>query len=784
MFRNYLTIALRNMIRHKGFTAINLAGLAVGIACVALILLWVDDELSYDHFQKNLKQICRVVGAYDGHRVPTTAGPMAFMLKAEIPEIATATRFKNDATIFQYGDKILRAEGINAEPAFLDIFTFPEIRGDCKAALDDPSSIVLTETTAKKLFGEEEPLGKVIKLSNKWTAKVAGIVRDAPANSSPPLKFEYLASFKIYYFWRDPDSWTKNSDYQTWVLLSNASSTEIANQKIDALIRRHNWDPKLKIYLQPMEEIHLRANTDMWDGPHGDIRYVLIFSLLGFIILAIACINFTNMSTARSMLRTKEVGVRKVMGAGRNQLIRQFLSESFIFALLSLPVSHLLVELALPTFNRLASKNLELDFADSRIFIGSFALLMCTGLLSGIYPALYLSALKPVGALKGGLSFGLKENTANASLRKILVVSQFALSIIVIICSLTVYNQLAFLSNKKLGFDKENLLYVRLGSNYSLDSYQSLKSELRQQSGILCVGGSDQIPIDTDFVPTVRWFSGSTQQSAGFPAFMVDEDYLSTYEMEIVQGRFFSREFATDREQAFVVNEAAVKMMGMPQPLGEKLEVYDRKGLIIGVVKDFHFETLRKEIQPLFIIYQPQCFFVNIRISSQNMPGTISRIEEILKKHYPGIPFEFHFIDKQIEQLYITEQRMRDILLYSSLLAVFLSSLGLYGLVTFAVERRTKEIGVRKVLGAPIAGIVSLLTKEFTKWILLANLIAWPIAWYTMDKWLQNFAYRADMNVWLFTLAGGLALGIAFLTVSAQAIKAALANPVESLRYE
>ena len=784
MFRHQLKLTFRNIKNHPSFSAINVAGLAVGMACAILILFWVRDEVNYDHFHENIDRIHRVVNEYDGYRVPTTPGPMAAYLEAEIPEIEEATRFKNDRAILQYGENIIRADGVNAEPEFLDVFTFPEIAGDCKTALDHPGSIVLTASTAEKLFGEADPLGKVIKISNRWEARVAGIVEDVPSNSSPPLQFDYLQPFKIYYPWRQPDSWEASSDYQTWVLLDDNSTLATVNGKINDLIRRHQSDPKLRIFLQPLKEIHLRANTHRWDGPHGDIKYVYIFSLLAIVILAVACINFMNLATARSMQRAKEVGVRKVVGANRRQLMGQFLTESFMLTFAAIPIAALFIKLALPTFNRIAGKNLAVSFAEPWILWGLFGLVIFTGLFAGIYPALYLSDFHPVRGLKSFSTPGRFNPASGTSFRRALVVTQFVLSIIAIVCTIAIYNQMEYVRNKRLGFDKENLVYVPLGGNYSQSSYDALKSDLRQQPSIVSVGGSGQIPIDTDFIPVTKWYDGGAEQSGSFTTFLVDEDFLTTYQMELATGRFFSEEFATDGAGSFVINEAAAEAMMMENPVGRRLDVYNRTGTIIGVVKNFHFETLRKEIDPAIMMYEPQPQFLNIRIRPEQTLATISTVEELVKKHYPAIAFEIHFLDDQIETLYATDYKTEQIFTLFSVIAIFLSCMGLYALASFAVEQKTKEIGIRKVIGASVVGIVTMLSSDYLRWILVANLIAWPVAWFAVEIWLQNFAYSVNLTIWPFFLAGFTALTIALLTVSWQAIRAATANPVEALRYE
>ncbi len=786
MFNHNFKLFFRNILARKTFSLINLSGLAVGIACTLLIVLWVKYELDYNNFHENYDRICRVVGEYDGLRTPTTAGPMAAWLQSEIPEVELAVRFKNDGAILTYGENSIRLDGINAEPAFLDVFTFPLISGDAKTALDDVGSIVLVESAANKLFGNENPIGKVVKISNRWTAKVAAVLNNVPQNSSPPLRFEYLSPFKIYSFWREPDSWTAASDYQTWIKLTANCSLQEVNEKIDALIKKHNPDPKLRVFLQPLEEIHLRADCHRWDGPHGDIQYVILFSLLAVIILAIACINFMNLSTARSMVRAREVGIRKAVGAGRGQLIMQFFGESFFFVLLSLPFAALLVELVMPYFNDLAGHILQFSYDEPWLLISLAVIILVTGFFSGLYPAVFLSTFSPVKVLKNVFIFELdgKRSRKNLSFRKILVTTQFALAIIVIIGTLTIYNQLTFIRNKNLGFDKENLIYLTLPDNYGPETYHTLKNELKQIPGIISAGGSGQIPTDTDFIPVVTWQENGEQKGGGFPAFSVDDGFLETYKMELTAGRFFSAKYPTDLNEAFVVNEAAVKKLGYEQPLGSEITVYKKKGKIIGVVKNFHFETFRDEIEPLFMMKEEICHFLNIRLSPGNVPETLARIEELTKKQYPGAPYKFSFIDQVINELYVVDQRTGRIFTYFSVLAIFISCLGLFGLVSFIVERKTKELGIRKVLGASVRSLVYLLSKEFLKGILLANILAWPIAWIVMNNWLDNFVYKIDLGIWIFVLAGGLVLLIAMLTVSMQSAKAAVSNPVKALRYE
>jgi len=786
MFTYNLKLFLRNILARKTFSFINLSGLAVGMACTLLIVLWVKYELDFDKFHENYDLICRVVVDYDGQRTPATPGPMAAWLQSEIPEVELATRFKRDRSMLTYGDNSIRIEGINAEPAFFDLFTFPVIRGDAKTALDNIGSLVLTESAAAQLFGEEDPIGKVVKISNRWTGRVDGIVVDVPENSSPPIKFQYLAPFKIYNSWRQPDSWDANGDYQTWLKLSENCSLDDVNAKIDALVKKHNPDPKLRVFIQPLERIHLQADCHRWDGPHGDFQYVIIFSLLAVIILAIACINFMNLSTARSMVRAREVGIRKTAGASRAQLIMQFFGESFFFVFLALPFAALLIELALPYFTDLAGHDLPFSYSEPWLLISAGIIFLITGFFSGLYPALFLSAFKPITVLKNVFIFEIdgSRKRRNLSFRKVLVTTQFALAIIDIVGSITISEQLNFIQNKNLGFDEENLIYVSLPNNYGPGAYHALKNDLLKTSGIISAGGSGQIPTDTDYIPPVSWQAAGVQKSGGYAAFTVGVDFLKTYKMEMAAGRFFSKDFPADLNGAVVINEAAAALLGFKEPLGKEISVGSGSNRIIGIVKNFHFETFRDEIEPMFMLNEETSHFLNIRLAGGNISETLAIIEELAKQHFPGAPFELKFLDKAIDKLYVVDQRTQQIFSYFSALAVFISCLGLFGLISFIIERKTKELGIRKVLGASARSLVFLLSKEFLKAVIIANIIAWPIAWMAMNNWLDNFVYKIDPGLWIFLLAGGFVLAVAAITVSLQSAKAVVSNPVDALRYE
>ncbi|MCI0511998.1 ABC transporter permease [candidate division KSB1 bacterium] len=789
MLIHYFKVILRYFLKNKSYTLINLSGLSIGMACFILILLWVRDELSYDRFHQNANQICRVISVYGGSTSQCHPGPLANFLKNEIPEIKLATRLHDGKGIYQYEDKILRLQGLFVEPEFLDIFTFPPIAGEARQALNEPGSIVITEETAQKFFGKQDPIGKILKVDRQWTAKVAGVIQNVPKNSSLPLQFNYLAPFKIMYFdhLRHPDQWNADSDYNVFVLLNPNSSPAFVSDKIESLLRRYQIDRKWSLFLQPLTEVHLFSNFNL-DSPHGSITYVLIFSGIAFLILCIACINYMNLATARSLTSVREVGIRKAVGANRWQLLPRFFGESLLLTSFAFGSALLLVHLLLPDFNNFIGKALHLDFADyqlSCLLVGIFVL---TNLLAGIYPAIVQVAPGPVNTLKSIVFFGQNASRGPGQItrRKILVITQFAISIIVIIATMTIYFQLNYIQNKKIGFESENLIYVPAAWSYNESTFSSFRSQLLQHPAIVNVTNSDHLPnYDIVFRSTTYWFDGSQKKEANFRGLMVGFDFLDTYQMELAQGRFFSHEFSGDRTHAFIINEAAARAMQMVDPIGKELEMYDRKGSIIGVVKDFHFENMHQRIEPLVFSFTEHCMYLTIRVKGERLPETLNYIQAQTRAYFPVLPFEFHFWKDTLEQFYRTEWRMGQLFTCFSLLAIFISCLGILGLAAFVVARKTKEIGIRKVLGASAVELLVLLTGDFMKWILWANVIAWPVAFFGMESWLRHFAYRTTIGWWWsFAAAAIFSLLIALLTIGWEVLRAARTNPVESLRYE
>jgi len=785
LIKNYLKIALRNIKKHTWYSIINIAGLAIGMTCCILILLWVQDELSYDRFHENASDIYRVIQDINFADHSTTwtitQGPLGPSLKKDFPEIINATRITGRGFRLTYNDRSFDEVLGMADSSIFEMFTFPLIKGNPATALADPNSIVLTEEMAEKYFGEENPIGKTIQADNEYDFLVSGVLKKIPDNSH--LQFDFIIPF---IFGRElnytVDRWG-NSQFRTYVQIQKGIPPQEVIQKISGyLYEKPTIEKDARLNLQPLTRIHLHSNYE-FDSAHGDITYVALFSLVAFFILFIACSNFMNLATARSGNRAKEVGMRKVAGAHRSSIIKQFFGESILLAFIALFFSLIIVKLLLPAFNNLAAKELSLNISGNLLdLLILFGIALLTGIISGSYPAIFLSSFQPVKVLKGSLRSGQKGSV----FRKILVVTQFSLTILLIICTGIVYNQLNYLRNMKLGYDKEHMIYMGMRGDMRTN-FDTLKNELLINSNISGVTASSNVPTyGYTFSNSLwRWEGQNPDEEILMRAVFIDYDYFKTFGMEIAEGRSYSKEFSTDTTEAIIVNEAAVKAMRMKSPLGKRLSINEQNFQIIGVVKNYNFRSLRQGIDPLILLFEPQASRVLFaKLKSENISQTIGYIEKIREKFAPGYPSNYHFLDEALDDLYRSEERVGMIFRYFSVLAIFISCLGLFGLASFMAEQRTKEIGIRKVLGATVSNIVLLLTKEFTKWILVANIIVWPLAYYAANKWLQGFAFRTTIGLWIFILAAAMVLFIALLTVSYQSFKAATANPIDTLKYE
>jgi putative ABC transport system permease protein len=782
MFKNYLKIALRNIRRHKGYSFINFAGLALGMSCSLLVLLFVFHELSYDRFHKKADRIFRII---DVHRQSTgTPAILSKVLLEECPEVeksALLVNFRN--TLIKYGDKsFIEKNVLGADAAFFDVFSFPLLVGDPETVLSEHHGAVISESAALKYFGTESPVGKIIT-AVETDFIIAGIVADTPENSH--FKFDFLFTYQTFES-LNRTGWLYNN-FITYVLLREGVKPENLERRFEDLAQKYpqikHQRLKKRFGLQALTDIHLRS--DLYYGEfeaNGSIAYVYIFFAIAIFILIIACINFMNLSTARSSNRAREVGIRKVVGSKKNQLIGQFLGESLCMSFIALALALLLVQLLLPSYRNLIGKDLEISyFGNYALLPGLFGLACLVGFLSGLYPALHLSSFRPVEALKVSKSMSTKGKLS--FFRSGLVVFQFLVSIFLLSGTVVIYKQLQYFQNRKLGFIKEQVLVIK-NTEFLLHDSQAFKEKLLQQSAITDVTHSSTLPgkrFGNWGISTERIKTGKGLDICG-----CDFDYIETLKMEMNEGRFFSRDFATD-SSAMVINETAVPYLELKEPVGKQIysSLTRKTYTIIGVIKDFHYESLHERIKPAgFVLQAPPMRFVSARINTSDIQETLRAIKKIWDSFSTGLVFDYSFLDEDFDSLYRVEQKVGKLAFIFSALAIFISCLGLIGLAAFTSEQRTKEIGIRKILGASLSGVIFLLSKNYIKWVILAVIIALPAAYFSMDRWLRSFAYRIALDVWIFVLAGIIALGIALLTVSYQTIKSATANPVDSLRYE
>jgi putative ABC transport system permease protein len=782
MIRNYFKIALRNIKRYTAHSILNVSGMAIGMAAAILILLWVQDEWSYDRHFIHADDLYRVIekdpseGA--GSMMVPTPGALANTLKEEYPEIIRSSRYIPEIPLtLKKGDEFIEETVAMVDKDFLKMFNIEFMEGDINSALYDPHNIVLTEETAHKYFGDEDALGKTIP-SRGYDAKVTGVIKSLPRNSH--LQFNFLVPVEwLTEFGGHINDWRER--FHTYIELKKGTDSKIVDQKISGILKSHIQESHSEIFLQNIKKIHLFSSGKYtYDvSGHGDITYVRIMALIAVFILIIACINFMNLSTAQSAKRAKEIGIRKVAGANKRKLIFQFLGESLLIVFVAHIIAMILVELLLPGFNNLTGKPLAVNYQNAGLYIGLISVVLFCGLLAGSYPALYLSSLKPLNIMKGIIN----KNPGNAQFRRMLVIFQFSFSVVLIICALIIGIQLRYLQNKSLGFNKNNLAYFMFPTRPGDSRLESLKKEISDNPNIVGVtkGGN---PVNIE--GTVGGFNWSGKKEGNDIMFYVlsgDADYAKTFQLELKQGRFFSSEFPADSFAA-VINEKAASVIGFENPIGEILSTpWGSKLNIIGVVKDFHFKSLHYKIEPLIMLISASNNFY-IRMKPDHIASTVESVKRLYKSFDPGLPINFHFLDDDVDNLYRTEQRISKVFGYFSLLAIIISCLGLIGLSSFMTERRTKEIGIRKANGAKSYEIFFFLSREYVIWVMISIIIACPIAWYAMHKWLQNFAYRINTGWWVFALAGIVALLIALLTVSFQSFRAANRNPVEALRYE
>jgi putative ABC transport system permease protein len=787
MFKNYFITSLRNFIRQRLYSFINIGGLAIGIAVCILILMWVNDELSYDKFNINFDNIHRVVENqyYAGGEVfpvAVTPTPLSANLVNNYPEILKSTRTAGWGNNITHNGEIYEEGGFwYADSSFFEIFTFPFLKGDPQTALNNPHTVVLTQSMAEKYFGEENPIGKTLEGINKIEFVVTGVIEDVPENSH--MYFDFIACFDFLEEWGvGMDNWGSNTIY-TYVLLDEKANYLEVSDKIKNVIKDNNEGSVTDLFLQPLSELHL-YNAGIFTADNakvGDIQYVRIFSIIAIFILLIACINFMNLATAKSVKRAREVGLRKVVGANRLQIIKQFFSESFFLVLLSLVISVVLVEIVVPYFNELSSKELEFSLFSKQVFLGILGILFITSFLSGSYPALFMSGFMPIKVLKGGLVSGIK----GAMFRKILVLIQFSISIFLIIGTIAINKQLDFIQDKKLGYDKENLVYFNI-RGIENEKRPIFKTELLRNPGVISVAYSQQTPTYMGNSSSGwNWEGKETEEEVLLHHNSIGFDFKKTFGMEMAYGRFFSREYPTDSANGIIINEAAVKVMRFDDPIGKNVYTSNDTLKVIGVVKDFHFKPIHTKIEPMVLYFsEDNSYNIFVRIDGNNIDEIITQIEQKFKEFAPGSAFSHQFLDQRLANMYETEKQAKSIFGYFSILAILIACLGLFGLASFASEQRTKEIGIRKAMGASMEGLTILLSKDFTKYVLIANVIAWPLAYFVLENWLNNFAYHIDISIFYFITAAVISFIVAILTVGYHAIRASLLSPIDSLRYE
>ncbi len=793
---SYLKVTLRKIRQNKAYSAINIIGLATGIACCLFILLYVLFELSFDRFHKDVDRIY-IVGqdrkSEAGRELVLGNFPLlAPTLKDRYPQLKSAGRINQGwITQVKYKDKIFKEDSLwDADPGIFDVLSIPFIQGDPQTALERPNTAVMTKSFAQKYFGDLDPLGEIVTIGER-EYEVTGVVQDPPANTD--FVYKIIKSWKTIEMdeedhWRSWDPGIAGT--ACLIKLNEGIDVNDFEGQIQRIPREFCGDEldkrgfEYKFFLLPLKNLHRVTISGDQIKPSSKLIYVYIFSAVGLLILLIACMNYMNLATARSANRATEVGMRKVVGAFRHQIVRQFLGESLLIVLIALVIAVSLVQVLLPQFNNLAlTKFTSQSLVHPGIMIGVFLLLIFVALGAGSYPAFFLSSFKPISVLRGAIKSGAK----GAVMRKILVVGQFSISIALIICTLVIFRQITFMKNRPLGFDKEQKLVITLkGWEMITDKYKAVKNEFLQHPSVLKATASSGVPGSMINRTYVYPYGEQETKGQAFRSLRCDHDFTEVYGLKMVAGRSFNKEIQSDTYKAFIINESGVKAFGWDSPeeaLGK--ELWDRRYPVIGVVKDYHWWGLQREIEPMIMRVVPDLFrSITLTVNTSNMHSTLEFLKKKYAELFPGDLFEYFFVDTNFDIQYRYEERLSRIFQIFTVLGIFIACLGLFGLASFIAEQRTKEIGIRRVMGATVSQVVVLLSREFTKWVLVANLIAWPLAYIAVRKWLQNFAYRMTVGVELFIFAAALALVIALCTVGYQALKAAVANPVDSLRYE
>jgi putative ABC transport system permease protein len=804
MVRHYLKTTFRNFWRYRGYTLINLMGLAIGIATCIIIFTYISYELSYDKFHKDYEDLYRVSVkgrfAEDFFDVAVSMPPLGPALKKDFPEVKSYTRIETyDANVFfAVDDKRFYVEGLYfVDTAFFDVFSFELQEGDPATALAEPNSLVVTPEIARKYFGDEDPMGKMIKMNDQTSMKITGVLKPVPANSH--LKFTMLGSHSTLNTLRKEMNYEENWGslfLHTYIRVYPGTDPKAFGEKIRLVIKdafgeaAEQYNIEMIPYLQPVAGIHLHSNLMAELEPNSDISYIYIFSAVAVFILVIACINFMNLSTARATKRAREVGMRKVSGATRGQLIWQFLGESILLSLMGLVLAFAIVEALMPYFNHLTGLELDSSLHRAATIGIALGLTLVVGFLAGTYPAFILSSFRPIQAIRGEMNRGMKRSV----MRNLLVVVQFAISIALLVSTWLIFKQMQYVSHKKMGFDQENLILVPLKSDRLKEQAKTLKAEFAQLPAVKMISLTSSTPgrsLDgRGYIP-----EGVDSKSPWILyTLRADYDFMDVFGMKLKEGRELSPDFGTDSTAA-VINEALVRKIGWTDPIGKKIfsfgddeDTTSRKFLtVVGVVEDFHFKSLHDAIEPAIItLDQGKPSFMAVRLNPGNVEKSIEQLRQKWEEMEHAFPFDYYFMKEEYQDLYKAEQKMADLFITFTILAMLIACLGLFGLALFSIEQRTKEIGIRKVLGASVSGLLYMLSKEFSKWVLIATVIAWPVAYYLVDNWLTTFAYRIEIfhYLWIFLASGLIALAVALVTVLYQAYHAATRDPVEAVKWE
>ncbi|MFC1563415.1 ABC transporter permease [candidate division KSB1 bacterium] len=793
MFRNYFKIALRNIQRQKAFSIINISGLAIGIACFIIIMLYVRFEFSYDDFHEKKDRIYRIylhwtkLKYMSSNYYAITAAPMAPAMKEEFPEIVSSVRVHDvNDVLFTYENNSFYEKGIFADEDFLMMFSFELLKGSKESALTEPNSIIISKKLAKKYFGDEDPMNKILKYNKRINLTVKGVHADVPENSH--LKFDFIISFITLdkTLGRNMTGWG-SQNYHTYIEFQENFDYRELEDKLPEFMRKFEGDSNetMTFLLQPLKDVHLRSYFNFDIAEKSDIKYMYMFSIIAFVIMVIACINYMNLSTAKGTKRASEIGIRKVVGAHRRQLISQLMGETLFLTIISAIAAVLIVYLSLPYFNDFINKELELNIAENLSYVLWFTCIMIfVAIVSGSYSSLFLSSFSPIKVIKGKSGSG----KISHSLRRLLVIFQFCITVFLIGGTTVVYDQMQYIKNKDLGFSREHIVVTQVRDNLVRSSYKAIRNKLIQNHNIVKVSSSEKLPYGFTS-RTIAQIESKNGQFREIPHFWgyIDQDFIDLFGLRIIKGRNFSEDIRTDIDRGFIVSELLVEKMGWTDPIGKKVQVDGIDGQVIGIIRDFHHYSLHHEIGPVMLRCIEKAEYINyisIKIRPGNIRETVDQIKSTFTEINPNHTFVYFFLDDAFNDMYKSEQKLGSVFQVFTLLAIFISSLGLLGLVSFMAEQRKKEISIRKALGASVTDLVSLISIEFIKYTLTASIIALPATYYLMNNWLTNFTYRIDLGIGIFVFSTGMGVIIALLTVGYKSIRSAVSNPVDSLRYE